>query len=59
MRAQALIEYIPFPEALKGKYQSFTEADTTNLRCAGYTADFLTVEEGVSQYIPWLSGQSR
>ena len=55
MKEQTLIEYIPFPEALKGKYQSFTEADTTNLRSAGYTADFLSVEEGVSRYIPWLS----
>lgn len=55
MKEQALIEYIPFPDALKGKYQSFTEADMTNLRSGGYTADFLTVEEGVSRYIPWLS----
>ena len=55
MKAQNLIEYIPFPDALKGKYQSFTEADLTNLRSAGYGAKFLTVEEGVSRYIPWLA----
>ena len=58
MTAQGLIEYIAFPDALKGKYQSFTQADLTNLRSAGYQAPFLTVEEGVSRYIPWLATQS-
>jgi ADP-L-glycero-D-manno-heptose 6-epimerase len=58
MKAQGLVEYIAFPEALKGKYQSFTEADLTNLRSTGYEGDFLTVEEGVSRYIPWLAGRS-
>ena len=55
MLAQGLIEYIPFPEALKGKYQSFTQADPANLRAAGYAEEFLTVEQGVSRYIPWLA----
>ena len=50
-----LIEYIPFPEALKGKYQSFTQADLTKLRQAGYEAPFASVEEGVKQYIEWLN----
>ena len=49
------IEYIPFPEALKGKYQSFTQADITRLRQAGYEAPFASVEEGVAQYVKWLS----
>ncbi len=48
------IEYIPFPAALAGKYQSFTQADLTKLRAAGYTAPFATVEEGVSQYVRQL-----
>jgi ADP-L-glycero-D-manno-heptose 6-epimerase len=54
MKSQRLIEYVPFPDALKGKYQSFTQADTTNLRNAGYAEEFLTVEQGVARYIPWL-----
>ena len=54
---QGLIEYIPFPEALKGKYQSFTQADLTKLRGAGYDADFSTVEEGVQQYVEWLAAR--
>ncbi len=58
MRAEALIDYTAFPEALKGKYQSFTEADLTNLRSIGYSDPFLTVEEGVARYIPWLAARS-
>jgi ADP-L-glycero-D-manno-heptose 6-epimerase len=45
------IEYIEFPDALKGKYQSYTQADLSNLRSAGYTASFYSVEEGVSRYV--------
>ena len=50
MRARNMIEYIAFPDALKGKYQSFTQADNAMLRRAGYDEPFLTVEEGVSRY---------
>jgi ADP-L-glycero-D-manno-heptose 6-epimerase len=41
------IEYIGFPPALRGKYQSFTQADTSRLRAAEYAAPMLSVEEGV------------
>ena len=58
MKAERLIEYVAFPDALKGKYQSFTQADLTNLRAAGYEEAFLTVEEGVARYIPWLNEQN-
>jgi ADP-L-glycero-D-manno-heptose 6-epimerase len=51
MRQSGVIEYIPFPPALVGKYQSFTQADVSALRVAGYAAPFLSVEEGVSRYI--------
>ncbi|MDR0441236.1 MAG: ADP-glyceromanno-heptose 6-epimerase [Candidatus Accumulibacter sp.] len=51
---QGLIEYIPFPDALRGKYQSFTQADLSKLREAGYEAPFASVEEGVRQYVRWL-----
>jgi ADP-L-glycero-D-manno-heptose 6-epimerase len=54
LRAQGLLEYIAFPEALKGKYQAFTRADLTRLRAAGYTAPMATVEEGVARYMEWL-----
>lgn len=51
------IEYIPFPEHLKGRYQSFTEADITRLREAGYTKPFKTVEEGVKLYLDAISSK--
>jgi ADP-L-glycero-D-manno-heptose 6-epimerase len=54
LRAQGLLEYIAFPEALKGKYQAYTQADLTRLRAAGYTAPMATVEEGVARYMEWL-----
>ena len=50
------IEYIPFPDHLKGAYQSFTEADISALRAIGYDAPFLTVEEGVREYMGVLNG---
>ena len=50
-----LIEYVDFPEALKGKYQSFTEADLTQLREAGYEAPFSTVQQGVARYAQALA----
>jgi ADP-L-glycero-D-manno-heptose 6-epimerase len=49
-RTQGMIEYAPFPDALKGKYQNFTQADVGALRRAGYAAPFLPVEEGVVRY---------
>lgn len=48
------IEYIPFPEHLQGRYQSFTEADITALRAAGCQHSFKPVEEGVPEYLSWL-----
>jgi ADP-L-glycero-D-manno-heptose 6-epimerase len=56
MVAQGIVEYVDFPEALKGKYQSFTQADMTALRAAGYQDDFATVEEGVGRYVARLAG---
>lgn len=49
------IEYIPFPAELAGKYQSFTEADLTRLRAAGYSAPFAPVEHGVAEYVRALA----
>lgn len=49
-----LIRYIPFPDDLKGRYQSFTQADVTALRGAGFTAPMRDVTTGVSEYIHTL-----
>jgi len=49
------IEYIPFPEHLKGAYQSYTQADISGLRAVGYEKDFLTVKQGVTKYLDCLN----
>ncbi|HEX2666907.1 MAG TPA: ADP-glyceromanno-heptose 6-epimerase [Gammaproteobacteria bacterium] len=49
------IEYIPFPDVLKGRYQSYTEADLTALRATGCDHPFMTVEQGVEKYMVWLN----
>jgi ADP-L-glycero-D-manno-heptose 6-epimerase len=51
LRDQGMLEYIPFPSQLVGKYQSFTQADVSALRAAGYQVPFLGVNEGVSRYV--------
>jgi ADP-L-glycero-D-manno-heptose 6-epimerase len=45
------VEFIAMPEALRGQYQSFTEARMARLRAAGYTAPFTSLEAGVSRYV--------
>ncbi|MBZ0331460.1 ADP-glyceromanno-heptose 6-epimerase [Halomonas sp. ANAO-440] len=55
---QGRIEYIDFPEELKGRYQSYTRADISRLREAGYDGEFRTVAEGVGEYLRWLGGET-
>ena len=45
------IRYIPFPEHLEGAYQSFTEADLSQLRGTGCDVEFRPVETGVREYL--------
>ncbi len=54
MEEQKLLRYKPFPEALKGKYQAFTQAHIQKLREAGYDHAFLDVQNGVARYAQWL-----
>jgi ADP-L-glycero-D-manno-heptose 6-epimerase len=56
---QGLVEYIPFPQALVGKYQCFTQADLTALRATGCNHRFATVAEGVERYVTWMSAQAK
>ena len=51
---RGFIEYIPFPEGLRERYQSFTEADLSRLRAAGYRGEFKSVEHGVASYVSEL-----
>jgi len=52
------IRYIPFPEELKSRYQSFTEADITALRAAGYSKPFRDVRSGIKEYLDALAARS-
>jgi ADP-L-glycero-D-manno-heptose 6-epimerase len=54
MAEKGFIEYIPFPPPLVGKYQSYTQADLSRLREAGYEGSFRPVEEGVAGYVRQL-----
>jgi ADP-L-glycero-D-manno-heptose 6-epimerase len=45
------IEYIDMPEAIRGSYQYFTQAETGNLRRAGYNAAFTPLEDAVRHYV--------
>ena len=49
------IRYVAFPEHLKNVYQSFTEADISQLRRVGYDQPFLSVEQGVKAYLDQLA----
>jgi ADP-L-glycero-D-manno-heptose 6-epimerase len=49
------IAYREFPEVLKGKYQNFTEADTTNLLAAGYDEGFHDMKDAVKEYVDFLN----
>lgn len=55
---QGQLEYIPFPDKLKGRYQAFTQADLTNLRAAGCDMEFKTVAQGVAEYMAWLNREA-
>ena len=49
-----VLQYIPFPDSLRGKYQSYTQADMTALRAAGCNHVFADVQTGVARYMQWL-----
>jgi ADP-L-glycero-D-manno-heptose 6-epimerase len=56
--ASNYIDYVPFPEALRGKYQCYTQADLTKLRAAGCNHVFADVNTGVERYIRHLIDHS-
>ena len=48
---QPAVEYIDMPVSLRDSYQYFTQAETANLRRAGYNADFTPLEAAVKRYV--------
>lgn len=53
-----LIEYVAFPDALRGKYQCYTQADLTALRATGCDHTFADVQSSVPKYMQWLASQA-
>ena len=53
------IEFIDFPEHLKGRYQNFTQADIGRLRAAGFAGQFMSLEQGVDAYVAYLAGSNQ
>lgn len=51
---ESLIQYVPFPPQLQGKYQSYTQADLSRLRAAGLPGEFMSVQQGVAAYVKEL-----
>ena len=51
------IRYVEFPESLRDRYQSFTEADLSALRAAGYDASFVDVQTGVRSYLDRIAAR--
>ncbi|HMD03748.1 MAG TPA: ADP-glyceromanno-heptose 6-epimerase [Candidatus Binatus sp.] len=45
------IDYVPVPENVVDKYQSFTQAELSGLRHAGYTENLSSLEDGITQSI--------
>ena len=58
MKEEGLILYVPFPDGLRERYQSFTEADLTQLRRSGCDVQMCDVNAGVDAYIDFLLEQS-
>lgn len=48
------IEWVDTPPEFRKAYQYFTEADMSHALAEGYPGDFLSLEEGVAEYVKWL-----
>jgi ADP-L-glycero-D-manno-heptose 6-epimerase len=55
MELEPNIEFIPMPEIIWDKYQYFTQAEMDKIRSAGYTAEIASLEDGIADYVKYLS----
>ncbi|MCW5589398.1 MAG: ADP-glyceromanno-heptose 6-epimerase [Legionellales bacterium] len=56
-KGQGEIDYKPLPEKLRGCYQTFTQADMSALRAAGFKETFIAIEQGIRDYFDFLQQQ--
>ncbi|MGL4534855.1 MAG: ADP-glyceromanno-heptose 6-epimerase [Fusobacteriaceae bacterium] len=54
IKGEEVIQFVPMPEDLRGRYQYFTEASMNKLKKAGYTKEFYSLEEGIKDYVCYL-----
>lgn len=47
---RGLIEYVPMPTVLRGKYQCYTKASLINLHAIGCNHEFVDVKTGISRF---------
>jgi ADP-L-glycero-D-manno-heptose 6-epimerase len=45
------IEFIPTPENIRDTYQYYTQAEMTKLRNVGFSHEFVSLEDGVREYV--------
>jgi ADP-L-glycero-D-manno-heptose 6-epimerase len=53
------IEFIDTPADIRDKYQYFTEAKMEKLRNTGYTNDFTSLEQGITEYVQAYLAEDR
>lgn len=51
LKVDSVVEFVPMPEDLRGRYQYFTQASMDKLRDAGYHKEFTALEDGVKDYV--------
>jgi len=45
------VDFIDMPESIRDRYQYFTQADMTKLKACGYSEPFLSIEDGIADYV--------
>jgi len=54
LKKEKKIKYIDMPVEIRKNYQYFTEGNISKLRSAGYSKEFTSIEEGISDYLKYL-----
>ena len=51
LNKEVTVEFIDTPEDIRDKYQYFTEAVMSKLKGIGYSEPFISLEEGITEYV--------
>lgn len=58
MRRSVQVQYVEFPDSLKGGYQSYTQADTAKCKENSVYIPKVNIEDGIIAYLDWLDTQN-